>query len=114
MYALAGVQNNACFLVLDDYNVYDGAAWKDTQMLTVAPAVQGEGIAGIKPGHRHPILRREQMSMDKCSNCDRSVDTDYDTEFYGDNGNGFVVGYDHHYFLSLCERCRDLLEKEIM
>ena len=41
------------------------------------------------------------MSIDLCSKCGSPVDTDFDTEFYGETGYGFD-GYK-----GLCECCRD-------
>ena len=44
------------------------------------------------------------MSIDRCSKCGALVDTDFDTEFYGEDGDGFGN------YESLCENCREELD----
>ncbi|TSA58317.1 MAG: hypothetical protein D4R39_00930 [Methylophilaceae bacterium] len=50
------------------------------------------------------------MSIDRCSNCHNFVDTDFDLEFYGNDGNGFK--WDIFHFNGLCEECREDKEHE--
>lgn len=44
------------------------------------------------------------MSIDTCSKCGKQVDTDSDTEFYGEDGEGFGK------WPSLCESCREEID----
>lgn len=44
------------------------------------------------------------MSIDSCSKCDSPVDTDFDMEFYGVDGDGWGK------WQSLCENCREEYE----
>jgi hypothetical protein len=46
------------------------------------------------------------VSIDLCSKCGAAVDTDDDTEFYGEDGEGFGK------WPSLCENCREELDSE--
>ncbi len=41
------------------------------------------------------------MCMDNCDKCGKTVNTDDDTEFYGEDGDGFGK------YQSMCETCRD-------
>ena len=48
------------------------------------------------------------MSIDTCSKCGDLVDTDFDMEFYGPDGEGFGK------YTGLCENCREALESELI
>ncbi len=50
------------------------------------------------------------MSIDRCSRCDRLIDTDYDLECYVPDPRHSLVG---HPDICVCESCREREENEL-